>query len=95
MANFKLGKIVATASVADRMEHDRVFAAFVSKSLRRYQNGDWGDTCKEDKESNDYAVDHEERILAEYRQDAVKPMRIWIITEWDRSTTTVLYPEEY
>lgn len=95
MKHFKLGKTMATAGVDERMKRDRIFAAFVSKSLRRYQECDWGDTNKEDKVSNDYAVDNGERILAEYREDGVKPMRIWIITEWDRSATTILFPEEY
>lgn len=105
MAKFKLGKLVATASISERMEQDRMFAAFVSKSIRRYQECDWGDTCTEDKVSNDYAVENGERILAEYHQKGyfVKqknrndedPIRIWIITEWDRSSTTVLFPEEY
>lgn len=95
MKQFKLVKTMATAGVNERMKRDRIFAAFVSKSLRRYQERDWGDTNEEDKVSNDYAVDNGERILAEYREDGVKPMRIWIITEWDRSATTILFPEEY
>lgn len=97
MATFKLGRVVATASVDSRMQNDRIFAAFVSKSLRRYQARDWGDTCEEDKKLNDYAIENGERILAVYKQDSIvrEPVTIWIITEWDRSATTVLFPEEY
>lgn len=96
MEKFKLGQLVATRGVDDRMRKDRIFAAFVSRSIRRYQNRDWGDTCEEDKSQNDYAVDNGERILAVYEQAGVKePMKIWIITEWDRSATTILFPEEY
>lgn len=97
MATFKLGRVVATARVDKRMQNDRVFAAFVSKSLRRYQECDWGDTCKENKESNDRAIDNGERILAVYTQDPIlrEPVTIWITTESDRSVTTVLFPEEY
>lgn len=96
MNKFKLGQLVATKNVDERMQKDRIFAAFVSKSIRRYQNCDWGDTCKEDKASNDYAVENGERILGVYEQVGVKePMKIWIITEWDRSATTILFPEEY
>lgn len=96
MEKFKLGQLVATRGVDDRMRKDRIFAAFVSRSIRRYQNRDWGDTCEEDKSQNDYAVDNGERILAAYEQAGVKePMKIWIITEWDRSATTILFPEEY
>lgn len=93
---FKLGRLVATAAVADCAMKDHTFAAFVSKSVRLYENGDWGQTCKEDKQQNDHAVENGERILAVYEQAGVKePMKIWIITEWDRSVTTILFPEEY
>ncbi|MBO7448968.1 MAG: hypothetical protein J6U54_01250 [Clostridiales bacterium] len=93
---FKMGRVVATRGVDERMQKDRIFAAFVSKSLRLYENCDWGQTCKEDKAQNNYAVDNGERILAVYEQAGVRePMKIWIITEWDRSVTTVLFPEEY
>lgn len=96
MGNFKLGKLVATRGVSDRMQRDLAFAAFVSKSIRRYKEGDWGDISEEDRAQNNYSVDHGERILAAYEQDSVKePMKIWIITEWDRSATTILFPEEY
>lgn len=96
MQKFKLGRLVATAAVVEMMQRDHVFAAFVSRSIRRYQECDWGDSCKEDKESNDYAVENGERILASYEQNGVKShMKIWIITEWDRSVTTILFPEEY
>ena len=93
---FKMGRVVATAGVDERMQKDRIFAAFVSKSLRLYENCDWGQTCKEDKTQNDDAVKNGERILAVYEQAGVRePMKIWIITEWDRSVTTILFPEEY
>ena len=93
---FKLGRLVATREISDRMQKDHIFAAFVSKSIRLYTKGDWGQTCKEDKEANDRAIDNDERILAVYEQAGVKePMKIWIITEWDRSVTTILFPEEY
>ena len=97
MSHFKLGQLVATRGVDERMRKDRIFAAFVSKAIRLYQQCDWGDTCKEDKASNDYAVDNGERILAVYKQDSSvrEPLTIWIITEWDRSATTILFPEEY
>lgn len=96
MSKFKLGKLVATAAVVDMMQKDHVFAAFVSKSIRRYEECDWGDTCEEDKETNYQALENGERILAVYEQAGVKtPMKIWIITEWDRSATTILFPEEY
>ena len=97
MSNFKLGKLVATAAVVDMMQKDHVFAAFVSKSIRRYEECDWGDTCEEDKKTNYKALeDGGINILATYEQAGVKtPMKILITTEWDRSATTILFPEEY
>lgn len=58
----------------------------------RYVVGDWGDTCEEDAKFNDISVDQGERILAVYKRG---DWTIWIITEWDRSCTTILFPEEY
>ena len=74
---------------------NREFASFVDKCFNRYIKCDWGDTCKEDQRSNRYAVEHGERILAEYKHQSRPEWRIWIITEWDRSVTTILFPDEY
>lgn len=93
MGKFELGKTVVTKGVARKMEEHPDFRLFVNDSLNRYSECDWGDTCGEDKKAVDYAVEHGERILAVYEHD--KFPTIWIITEWDRSVTTVLFPEEY
>jgi hypothetical protein len=67
--------------------------------LKRHQRGDWGEVCADDKRANDAAVAHEgdperqERVLSAYKTP--KGTRIWVITEWDRSVTTILLPEEY
>ncbi len=90
---FSIGNLVATCSVTDRMEKDPAFREFVSYSYRRYISCDWGDTCKADQRQNDIAVRDGERILAEYRFD--KDTKLWIITEWDRSVTTLLFPDDY
>ena len=65
--------------------------------MSRYIACDWGDMCKEDWESNDEAVaSGNDRIFAAYKYDDVHPdWKIWIITEWDRSVTTSLFPCEY
>jgi len=55
--------------------------------------GDWGDLCDEDKKVNDRAVAEGSRILSAYQ--AVNSTKFWIITEADRSATTVLLPEDY
>lgn len=90
---FKLGSVVVTNGIADKIEDDRRFAKFVQLSLERYMSCDWGDSYDEDKQANDEALENGERLLAAYIwKDDVK---IWIITEWDRSVTTILFPDEY
>lgn len=93
-SKFRLGSVVATIGVDQKVNEDPEFKNFISESLRRYINRDWGDTCKEDREWNNAALRNGERILAVYIYPKTK-QQIWIITEWDRSVTTVLFPEEY
>lgn len=93
MSKFELGKVVMTISVHDKYRDDRRFSTFVNCSLGRYIEGDWGDTCEEDREQNDISVAEGERILAVYKYN--DDTTIWIITEWDRSVTTILFPHEY
>lgn len=96
MAKFALGQVLATRGVADLMAQKLRFGIHVSDSLRRYVNGDWGDLCEEDKHSNDEAVElGDGRILAAYEHPECEGWKIWIITEADRSVTTVLFPDEY
>ena len=64
----------------------------VLTALRRHASGDWGDLCPEDTLANDAALHHGGRLFSAYGQGAD---RFWIITEADRSVTTVLLPEDY
>jgi len=65
----------------------------IADYLTRHLSGDWGDLGDEDKAENEYSLRHGQRLLSAYHlSDGTK---IWIITEWDRSATTVLLPEEY
>ena len=90
---FELGYVVMTRGIADAMEDNEVFKREVDKAFEKYMSCDWGDTCKEDAEMNNEAVKTgEDRILAVYKTDKGK---IWIITEWDRSYTTILFSNEY
>lgn len=89
MAKFELGQVVATAGVAQLIEEKGVNPA---PYLERYLSGDWGDVPKEDKKSNDIAVKEGERLIGSYEMGGQK---VWIITEWDRSQTTLLFPSEY
>ena len=78
-----------TRGINERMRKDKDFAKFVFKCVERYAYKDWGDTCKEDWKMNDAAVESgNDRIVAKYDN-------IFIITEWDRSVTTILFTEEY
>jgi len=71
---------------------DTSFSLFVWESLKRHAKGDWGNLCNEDKKENDISRDMHLRLLSSYEHDDRK---IWVITEADRSVTTVLFPSEY
>lgn len=92
MARFELGKLVMTKGVHDKMNSDIDFAIGVLESFERYRSCDWGDHCSEDKAENEKALRNGERIFALYN---IGNEKIYIITEWDRSVTTILFPEEY
>lgn len=85
----KTGQWVMTRGISERMKEDREFAKFVYNCVTRYAHRDWGDTCEEDSKLNDEAVETgNDRIVAKYDN-------IFIITEWDRSHTTILFTHEY
>lgn len=94
MSKFYLGQVVCTCSVAKRTTTDDDFREFVMNSLKRYSDCDWGDTCDEDQKLNETALEDGERIMAVYIHPKTEE-KIWIITEADRSVTTILFPEEY
>ncbi len=89
---FPIGKIYLTRGVNDKIAVNVAFAAFVLKSIQRHCIKDWGDLTDDDKQANDRALLEGTRILSAYIQGIYK---IWIITEADRSATTILFPEEY
>jgi len=86
---FQLGNLLATPGAMELMERKSILAGDL---LLRHRSGDWGDLCHQDKAANDSAVAHGERILSSYKFGSDK---LWVITEWDRSATTILLPEEY
>ena len=96
---FELGQVVATRAVWELMTENEAFHTFVSGCLSRYILYDLGDTCKEDWESNNLAVKNGERVLAVYNIpldiESGLEEHLWIITEWDRSATTLLFPSDY
>jgi hypothetical protein len=75
---------------------DALMTARVSPTpfLQRHRSGDWGELDAEDIAANDRAARGNERILSAYTLPTTGE-RIWIITEWDRSATTILLPSEY
>ena len=89
---FSLGRIVWTRGINDRVAVDALFAKFVTEGLKRHSNCDWGELSDEDKRENDFSLDKHLRLFSAYQQNDWK---IWIITEADRSATTILLPEEY
>ena len=96
MSKFQLGQTVMTRGVADALAENPDFAGFVIECLERYKACDWGEMEASDKALNDSAVkNNDDRILASYKNGGPKAWKIWIITEWDRSYTTILFPDEY
>ena len=90
---FNPGQMVLTRGVNDLITCNEEFAKHVTLSLKRHIAGDWGEVCDEDRVTNEFALQHGERLFSVYKKDGVAV--IWIITEWDRSVTTVLFPDEY
>lgn len=91
MKKFELGQIVTTANVDARMKSDEEFKRFVESSLSRFREGDWGILCEEDKATADNAITNNQMIMGAYSSNNEE---IWIITEWNRSVTTILFPYE-
>ncbi len=93
---FELGEIVVTSAVHNRMKEDKEFENFVFLSIVRHREGDWGDLDPEDAELNDQALESgEDRLFSAYIYNKEADDKIWIITEWDRSVTTILFPSDY
>lgn len=89
---FQLGQVVVTRGIKADMDENKLFHNEVIASIARHHNGDWGELSEFDKEVNEEALEWNDRILSAYETTKGK---IWIITEADRSATTVLYPDEY
>ena len=87
---FALGQVVATPGAVDLLERTSSDAL---DFLIRHQQGDWGSVPPEDAEENLSSIENGCRILSSYYLNATE--RLWIITEADRSVTTLLLPDEY
>jgi hypothetical protein len=86
-----LGKVFGTfgalVAFAGALDDD------LNSFLSRHANGDWGEVDEHDRQANVYAVEHGLRVLSAYTLSSGE--KIWIITEADRSRTTILLPSEY
>lgn len=89
---FKLGQVVATRDVACFIGDDIELNQGLRTLLDRHASGDWGITNPEDCQANEQALALGLRILSVYMLGG---REVWIITEADRSSTTVLFPEDY
>ena len=87
---FTLDQVVATPAAIVAIEFAHTTAQAL---LQRHGTGDWGDLSAEDKALNDRAIEKGERILSAYTLAGGE--RLYIITEWDRSATTILLASEY
>lgn len=90
--SFTTGKLVMTKGIHERILSDNAFAEGICKSVERYLKCDWGDLCQEDKDENENALKQGERIFALYK---IMDEKVYIITEADRSVTTILFAREY
>ncbi|MFC2047930.1 hypothetical protein ACFLSK_00665 [Chloroflexota bacterium] len=88
-----MGRLLMTRGVNDLVAEDEAFAKFVMSSLTRHRRGDWGNLTDEDKQENELSLKAGYRLLSAYEVKGLP--KIWIITEADRSATTILFPDEY
>lgn len=87
--HFPLGQITATPNaLAHLAKHNQTVIPFI----HRHQQGDWGCVPTEDANANNEALHNDGRLLSSY---VVGDGKVWVITEADRSVTTVLLPDDY
>ena len=87
-AKFPLGHLVVTPNALAHIPNDEILLA-----LSRHVRGDWGTLDPEDWNANEKALQHGGRLFSRYY--STQQVKFWIITECDRSATTVLLPEDY
>ena len=93
MINYSLGKVVMTNGINSKMAENKKFSDEIMNCFKKYMVCDWGDMCNEDKEMNDNALrTGTARVLASYDTSEGK---VYIITEQNRSYTTILFANEY
>jgi lipase chaperone LimK len=87
---FELGQIVGTPGALQELQQAEQNPL---ELIVRHVTGDWGDLCEEDMQENEFALERGLRIFSSYELKSGD--KIWVITEHDRSVTTILRPEDY
>jgi hypothetical protein len=90
MRRFELGVVVATPGALEVLGHLEISP---SELVERHASGDWGEVPSEDARENEYALEYGFRVMSSYPLSG--GVRVWVITERDRSLTTILLPPEY
>ena len=90
VTRFELGQTLITPGAQEALQEA---GQAPHEFLVRHEAGDWGELCEDDHKENELSLQQGFRLLSAYC--TCKGRKIWIITEWDRSTTTILLPEEY
>lgn len=86
--HFEPGQLAATPAILRAVPRDELINAFF-----RHLRCDWGDTCDHDRKLNDQALSSGDRLFSVYH--STEGRKFWVITESDRSATTILLPEDY
>jgi len=87
LARFRVGHIVATPNALEQLSQTDII-----RGIQRHQSGDWGDVTSDSRAANDQALIDGTRLFSVYH--STTEVTFWIITEADRSATTVLLPED-
>lgn len=88
---FELGRVVATPAALELMSERNLEPL---DFINRHRLGDWGDVDESDRKSSEAALNQGERLFSSYNVDG-PDTKVWVITEWDRSFTTLLTPQDY
>jgi ribosomal protein L39E len=87
---FPLGNVYLTVGAREALEESNQLP---KEFLLKHQKGEWGIICEDDKKENELSVKEGFRILSAYKTN--RDVKIWVITEADRNSTTILLPSEY
>jgi hypothetical protein len=87
---FSLGQVVATPGALAALEKS---GQGPQDFISRHARGEWGDLCEEDRRENEFSLERGFRLLSSYR--TLSGSQLYVVTEADRTSTTILLPEEY